>query len=152
MYWCNVWTCFNVKKKKLHNFSYTVQYCSSSLPSLSKTHRILQNPSYWKAQCALIGQLIQCIVIGQCIGNVTALTTIESFSFHSKSIMSSVLPYQSDSENAEDQAEQAWLQQNVSQVYVFNLKLLLFRYNVITLYSPTAHTHSDCIVLEQCCK
>ncbi len=76
-------TCFNVQKT--HYFSNTVHYCNSSVPRLSQTRCYLQSPSFWQVQSALIGQLTQCIVIGgtpqACIGNVTPLTIIVSFSF-----------------------------------------------------------------------
>ncbi len=76
-------TCFNVQKT--HYFSNTVHYCSSSVPRLSQTRCYLQSPSFQQVQSALIGQLTQCIVIGgtpqACIGNVTPLTIIVSFSF-----------------------------------------------------------------------
>ncbi len=47
-----------------------------------------QSPSFQQAQSALIGQLAQCIVIGQTpqarVGNVMPLSIIASFSFQSK--------------------------------------------------------------------
>ncbi len=71
-------TCFNVQKT--HYFSNTLHYWSSSMPRLSQTRRFLQRPSFRQAQSALIGQLIQCIVIGRtpqaCVGNVTALIIV----------------------------------------------------------------------------
>ncbi len=67
-------TCFNVKKT--HYFSNTVHYCRSSMPRLSQTSRFLQSPSFQQVQSALIGRTPQA-----CIGNVTPLTIIASFSF-----------------------------------------------------------------------
>ncbi len=59
------------------------------MPRLSQTLRFLQSPSFRQAQSALIGQLIQCIVIGQTpqarVGDVTPLSTITSLSFQNKS-------------------------------------------------------------------
>ncbi len=53
------------------------------MPRLSQT--LLQSPSFWQAQAALIGQLTQCIVIGRTpqarVGNVMSLTIIACFSF-----------------------------------------------------------------------
>ncbi len=86
--WCNriLLTRFNVQKT--HYFSNTVHYCRSSMLRLSQTCRFLQSPSFWQAQSALIGQLTQCIVIGQTpqarFGNVMPLTKIASFSFQNK--------------------------------------------------------------------
>ncbi len=80
-------TCFNVKKTK-HYFSNTVHYCSSSIPRLSQMLSFLQSPSFRQAQSALIGQLTQSIVIGRtpqaCVGNVTPLSMIASFSFQNE--------------------------------------------------------------------
>ncbi len=60
---------------------------------LSQTCRFLQSFSFRQAQSALIGQLTQCIVIGQApqarVGNVTSLTIIASFSFQVSFISSS---------------------------------------------------------------
>ncbi len=86
--------------KKTHYFSKTVHYCSSSMPRLSQTLCFLQSPSFRQAQSALIGQLTQCIVIGQTpqalVGNVMPLSIIVSFNFQNKTkrqlIMSLVLP------------------------------------------------------------
>ncbi len=76
-------TWFNVQKT--HYFSNTVHYCRSSMPRLSQTLPFLQSPSFRQAQSALIGQLIQCIVIGRTpqarVVYVTLLSIIASFRF-----------------------------------------------------------------------
>ncbi len=60
---------FNVQKT--HYFLNTVHYLNSSMPRLSQT-----SPTFRQAQSALIGQLTQA-----CVGNVTPLSIIASFSF-----------------------------------------------------------------------
>ncbi len=58
------------------------------MPHLSQTLRFLKSPSFRQAQSALIGQLIQSIVIGRTsqarVGNVAPPTIIPSFSFQNK--------------------------------------------------------------------
>ncbi len=53
--------CFYGLRFKIHYFPYTVHYCGSSLPRLSETHIFLQRSSFWKARCALIGQLFSAL-------------------------------------------------------------------------------------------
>ncbi len=83
--WCNR-ICWHALMFKKHYISHTVHYCRSSMPRLSQTLRFLQNPSFWQAQSAPIGQLTWCVVIGRTPkhGNVTPLSIITSFSFQSK--------------------------------------------------------------------
>ncbi len=53
-----VMQCFTwFKVQKSHYFPHTVHYCCFSLLRLSETCRFLQSSSFWKARCALIGQL-----------------------------------------------------------------------------------------------
>ncbi len=63
------------------------------MPRLSQMHCFLQSPSLQQVQSALIGQLTQCIRIGQTpqahVEYVTALTIIASFSFQVSFISSS---------------------------------------------------------------
>ncbi len=58
------------------------------MPHHSQTPPFLQSPSFRQAQSALIGQLVQSIVIGRTpqapIGNVRPLSIIASFSFQNK--------------------------------------------------------------------
>ncbi len=55
------------------------------MPRLSQMRCFLKSPSFQQVQSALIGLLIQCIVIGRTpqarVGNVTPLSIIASFSF-----------------------------------------------------------------------
>ncbi len=61
-------------------FPHTVHYCFSSMLCLSETLWLLLSSSFWEARCALIGQLIQCVVIGRIPqawdGNVTPFTVL----------------------------------------------------------------------------
>ncbi len=80
--WCNriCWHTLMFKKHIIFQILYIIVglLCSASL----------QSPSFWQAQSALIGQLTQCIVIGQTpqarFRNVMPLTKIASFSFQNK--------------------------------------------------------------------
>jgi len=54
--------------EKTHYFLHILQYCSTSLHSLSVTLcsvPVSMKPLLLKTECALIGQLDQCVMIGQ---------------------------------------------------------------------------------------
>ncbi len=140
-------TCFNVKKHT-HYFSNTVHYCRSSMLRLSQKQHFLQSPSFRQAQSVLIGQLTQCIVIGRttqaCVGNVTPLSIIASFSFQNNCkrqlIMSLVLP----SVQARKRNRVPWQTQWWSS-YVFAHKPLWCDPLSLSLslsLSLTTHTHT----------
>ncbi len=135
--------CWHALMLKNIILSNTAHYCRSSMPHLSQTLRFLQSPPFRQAQSVLIGQLIQSIVIGPTpqalVGNVTPLTTIESFSFQNKYrqlIMSFVLT----SVQAQEGNIVAWQKQWwCSNVFANKPRLC----DCVSLSHTREHTHTQ---------
>ncbi len=70
--WCNA-MCSRSLRLKTHYFPHTVHYCCSSLPCLYETCRFLQSSSFWRARCALIGQLSSALWLAKYLKHVTEM-------------------------------------------------------------------------------
>ncbi len=71
--WCNAMCLCGLRLKKTHYFPHTVHYCCSSMLRLSETCRFLQSSSFWKARCALIGQLSRALWLADYLKSVTEM-------------------------------------------------------------------------------
>ncbi len=141
-------TCFNVQKT--HYFSNTVHYCSSTMPlcflqspSFRQVYKCLIH-SFIQVQSALIGQLIQSIVIGRTpqarVGNVTAVSIIASFSFQVSFTISS------SRKGSRVAWQTQWWSSYVFAVYKPRLRWFLMGCTLhcdVTLFPSHTHTLTD---------
>ncbi len=62
--WCNArFTQFKVQKNIIFHIPYIIV---DPLPHLSETCKFIQSSSFWKMQCALIGQLSSVLWLAKC--------------------------------------------------------------------------------------
>ncbi len=95
--WCNAMF-MRFKVQKTHYFPHTVRYCCSFLPSISETCQFLQSSSFWKARCALIGQLSSVLWLAEYLKHVKEmlcpLPYLEAQYLHNMAVVATILQWE----------------------------------------------------------